>query len=40
MSVENMLNQQLNLDWAKNKDVAISANKLCLEEINKVSYLS
>ena len=26
MSVENMLNQQLNLDWAKNKDVAISAN--------------
>ena len=26
MSVENMLNQQLNLEWAKNKDVAISAN--------------
>ena len=26
MSVENMLNQQLNLDWAKGKNVAISAN--------------
>ena len=26
MSVENMLNQQLNLDWAKDKNVAISAN--------------